>query len=259
MNASFDNSDFSTENYFRLLQILSDSGYATVDFAAVDHGKKHLILRHDVDFDLLAASRMADLEARNGYRSTYFVLLTSEFYNPISGQGRAAMAAISSLGHTLGLHFDTSLHDADETVLSDAAEAECRLLQELTGQKIDVISMHRPPSKLVGENVDFAGRLNTYSSYFTKEMGYCSDSRGAWLHGSPLECDAYKQGKALQLLTHPIWWTQETPYSPQQSVTNFLLARSEFLSREAARNCKAYTHAINGRHPTGRTPGTVPQ
>lgn len=242
MPLSFDPTDFSTENYLRLLRILSDNGYEPVDFATVDHDHKHLILRHDIDFNLEAALQIAELEAKHGYRSTFFVLLTGEFYNPFSERSRDALASISSLGHDLGLHFDTSLHDGNKTVLSKAAEVECRILEELTDKRTNVISMHRPPLKLVGENVDFAGRLNTYSPYFTKDMGYCSDSRGAWHHGSPLESDAYQQGKALQLLTHPIWWTQENAISPQQSVTNFLLTRRDFLSKEAARNCKAYTH-----------------
>ncbi len=242
MNRPFDPSDFSTENYFRLLQILSSNGFTNVDFATVEHDQKHLVLRHDIDFDLEAAARLAKLEKTKGYKAIYFVLLTSEFYNPFSERSRSALAEILSSGHELGLHFDTSIYDGDADALSEAAAKECQILEQLTGQDTKVISMHRPPAALVGRNVNFAGRLNTYSPRFTKEMGYCSDSRGAWRFGSPLESEAYQMGHALQLATHPIWWTQATPISPQQSVTDFLLTRQDFLAQEAERNCTAYTH-----------------
>jgi hypothetical protein len=242
MDHSFDSSDFSTENYFHLLQILLSDGYRNVDFAAVEHDQKHLVLRHDIDFDLEAAARLAKLEETKGHKAVYFVLLTSEFYNPLSERGRAALAKILSCGHELGLHFNTSIYDGDADALSDAAAKECQILEQLTGQDTKVISMHRPPAALVGRDVNFAGRLNTYSPRFTKEMGYCSDSRGAWHFGSPLESEAYQAGRALQLATHPIWWTQATPISPQQSVADFLLNRQDFLAQEAERNCTAYTH-----------------
>ena len=56
-----------------------------------------------------------------------------------------------------------------------------------------------------------ADRRNTYESKFFKEIGYCSDSRGGWHHGSPLDHAALGEGRALQLLTHAIWWTGEDP------------------------------------------------
>jgi hypothetical protein len=246
MPHSFDTSDFSTENYFRLLDLMSADGYGIVDFLSVDHGQKHLILRHDVDFDLQAALKLAEQEARKGYKAIYFVLLTSEFYNPFSKNNFDALASILALGHDIGLHFDTSLHVEDESLLSKAAEKECSILEQLSGNEVKVISMHRPPSNLIGENINFAGRLNTYSSRFTKDMGYCSDSRGAWHYGSPFESEAYKAGKALQLLTHPIWWTQKISQPPQQSVEGFLRNKQEFLGREAERNCTAYSHTDDG-------------
>jgi hypothetical protein len=242
MPSDFNPLDFSTENYLRLIGMLLDDGYEITNFTNADPGQKHLLLRHDIDFDLQAAIKIADSEATKGYKSTFFVLLSSEFYNPFTKRSRDAMTAILSCGHELGLHFDTSLHADDETLLSRAAEAECQILESLSERSVDAISMHRPPSRLIGENINFAGRLNVYAPQFTKDMGYCSDSRGAWHHGSPIECEGYRSGMALQLLTHPIWWTQQDPVSPQHSVASFLQDRQDFLGAEAERNCMAYTH-----------------
>ena len=219
--------------------MLSD-GYEVVDFETVKQDKKHLILRHDVDFDLDAAARLADFEGEQGFRAIYFVLLTSEFYNLHAKFARTALSSILAQGHQLGLHFDTSIHHGAEVALSEAAASECQVLEQLTGQQIKVISMHRPPSDLVGRDVKFAGRLNAYAPHFTQGMGYCSDSRGAWHHGSPLESEAFRAGKALHLLTHPIWWTRNEPMTPQQSVSEFLHQRQDFLDQEAERNCTAY-------------------
>jgi hypothetical protein len=240
MPMTFDPSQFSLENYILMLNLLGKSGYTIANFATANPKAKHLIIRHDIDFDLQAALKMAEAEAKNGYEATYFVLLTSEFYNPLSKQNRGSIETILSFGHNVGLHFDTSLYE--ETSLSTAAGLECSSLEQLIGRRVDAISMHRPPSKLIGENVNFAGRLNTYSPYFTKEMGYCSDSRGAWHYGPPFDNNAYQNGKALQLLTHPIWWTNTNSLPPQQSVEEFLSRRLEFLGREAERNCQTYTH-----------------
>ena len=242
MHRSFELPNFSAANYFRLLDIFSSDGYENVDFTTVDPSHKHLVLRHDIDFDLDAAAALAQMEQAHGYSATYFVLLTGEFYNPISERGRKALASIISCGHDIGLHFDTAIHGEDADALSRAAEQECQILETLSDRAVNVISMHRPPAKLIGENMKFAGRLNTYAPRFTKEMGYCSDSRGAWHYGSPLESDAYKKGRALQLLTHPIWWMQEAPLSPQRTVAGFLRNRQHFLGQEAERNCSAYTH-----------------
>ncbi|MBT4888140.1 MAG: hypothetical protein HON65_01115 [Rhodospirillales bacterium] len=242
MNNSFDKDVFSPKNYLYLLELLSFEEYKTVNFATADSNQKHLILRHDIDFDLQAALKMAELEAQSGYEATYFVLLTSEFYNPFSQRGRETISAILSLGHEIGLHFDTSLYKEDETTLSAAAKTECSHLEQLTSEKVNVISMHRPPSRLVGEDLNFAGRLNTYAPRFTKEMGYSSDSRGEWRYGSPLESTAFHDQKALQLLTHPVWWTREHSMPAQQAVEDFLRSKQETLGQEAERNCSSFIH-----------------
>jgi hypothetical protein len=171
----------------------------------VDPKQKHLVLRHYIEFDLEAAAKLARLEQDHGYNAIYFVLLTGEFYNPLFERGRKALASIASCGHEIGLHFDTAIYDDNAISLYHAAESECLILETLSSEATKVISMHRPPATLLGEELNFAGRLNAYAPRFTKDMGYCSDSRGAWHHGSPLDSEAYQQRAALQLLTHPIW------------------------------------------------------
>jgi hypothetical protein len=78
-------------------------------------------------------------------------------------------------------------------------------------------------------------------------MAYCSDSRGGWHYGHPLELDAVKQGRALQLMTHPIWWDAPGGESPAERIERFADARDDSFRRELARNCQPYAEALARR------------
>ena len=56
---------------------------------------------------------------------------------------------------------------------------------------------------------------------FFSEMGYCSDSRGLWRYGHPLNHEAVEKRRSLQLLTHPIWWVSDFR-SVQEKLLGFL-------------------------------------
>jgi len=66
-------------------------------------------------------------------------------------------------------------------------------------------------------------------------MGYCSDSRGAWHHGHPLDHPAVAEGRALQLLTHPIWWTTGAGRDPAATLERFLGQLGDEVRRELGR------------------------
>jgi hypothetical protein len=74
-------------------------------------------------------------------------------------------------------------------------------------------------------------------------MGYCSDSRGGWHHGEPLVHEAVAAGRALQLLTHPIWWDADAEENPVSRLDRFMAARYDHLEDELARNCRPYAEA----------------
>jgi hypothetical protein len=225
---------FSPAAYAALIAALRERGYRTFDFAGAEPGARHLILRHDVDFSLAAAMAMAEQEAALGVASTYFVLLRTEFYNPLSGEGLAALARLTGLGHAVGLHFDAALYDAG--AIEAAVAKECGLLEAAVGRPVTIVSFHRPAPDLIGRADRIAGRLNVYGRRFVQDMGYCSDSRGIWGHGAPLDHPAVAAGRALHLLVHPFWWTAP-PLPPRERLRNFLRERAAFLDRELAQHC----------------------
>ncbi len=225
---------FSPAAYAALIASFRKLGYEIRGYADADPAKRHLILRHDVDFSLDAAAQMAKQEASLSVAATYFILLRTEFYNALSGGGLALLRAIAAGRHTIGLHFDAALYSERE--LEEAATRECSLLEIVIERPVPVVSFHRPaPERLNGAD-RVAGRINAYGSRFIREKGYCSDSRGAWRNGMPLDHPAVQEGRALQLLIHPFWWT-EPSLPPEDRLRRFLAERAAFLDRELAKHC----------------------
>lgn len=232
--------DFTSEGYRQLIASLVALGYKIKNYDAVQAAQRHLVLRHDIDQSLEAAAALAALEAAEGWRASYFVLMRSEMYNPFSPAGARALEEISNHGHEIGLHLDAALYGGDIAALEAAAAHECAMLESITGQKVAMISFHRPAPELIPCAQRLAGRGNTYEPRFFNEIGYCSDSRGAWHHGHPREHDLVKTGQALQLLTHAIWW-MGAGAAPKDKLTGFVEQRVSLLESELAAHCAVYT------------------
>jgi len=237
---SLDGKNYSLAGYKKLVTKLLARGYAVASFHNADPVQRHLILRHDVDMSLDAAVTMAQLENRMGVTSTYFVLLRTEFYNVFSRRGSDAVRAIQALGHEVGLHFDAAYYDADDTDFSEMAVRECDILEAVTSNQVRSLSLHRPHPAMLDTELAVPGRINAYAARFFREIGYCSDSRGAWHHGHPLEHPAVQEGRALQLLTHPIWWPAHEGTDVRAKLDQFLLRRFDLLRAELASNCSSY-------------------
>lgn len=232
--------EFTRSGYRELLCGFLDLGYEVRGFSDAEPGKRHLILRHDLDMSLQAAEPIADIEAELGLQARYFILLRTEMYNPFSQASRRSIARLLELGHEVGLHLDASLYSDHAAALNEAAKRECEALEVATGRAVTTISFHRPAKSLLGHNQLIAGRLHAYQPKFFEKMGYCSDSRGAWHHGHPLRHEAVKAGRALQLLTHPIWWRGEGGEDPVEKLNCFCAERQKLLTRELAANCEPY-------------------
>lgn len=235
---------FSIAGYTALVRALLSHGYAVRGFADAEPEARHLILRHDIDMSLEAAVPVAEAEAALGTKAIYFVLLRSEFYNPFAPDGAAALARIASLGHEIGLHFDAALYA--EMALEAAAARECTMLETFLERSVRTISFHRPHPSLLGRAGTLAGRRHAYEPRFFRDMGYCSDSRGGWHRGHPLAHEAVAAGRALQLLTHPIWW-QDPPAPPAARLDALLDTRVDALDRALATHCDVH---VPGRRRT---------
>lgn len=236
---------FTLDAYRGLIADLTGKGYRIADFHDADPTRQDLILRHDLDFSIRTALPMARIEAEHGWKATYFVLARSPMYGIHTPDSSEALSQILGLGHEVGLHFDASNYANDRDALETAAGREAALLEDAIGKPVRTVSFHRPAESLLGYDAPLAGRVHAYQPRYFREMGYCSDSRGAWHHGTPQDHPAVAARTALQLLTHPIWWTSETPGDPVATLDAFRTGRDRQLARAIADNCEPYRNRVD--------------
>lgn len=232
--------DFTLDGYRALLDAMAERDYRFVGYDEARPEARHVILRHDVDLCPDDAVTMAKVEAECGVSSTYFVRLRGSLYNPFAGETVDAMHALSDAGHAVGLHLDASLYADDPDQLDAAATQECQILESILGRPVSMISFHRPAKSLLGLDRRLAGRRHAYEPLFFDEMGYCSDSRGAWHYGHPLEHQALRDRRALQLLTHAEWWAGGMTIGALECLDK-LVERIDAKMRDAvAADCEPY-------------------
>ena len=197
---------FSIDSYIKLISDLKDLNYNFVSYNEVNKLERNIVLRHDIDMSIDLAYDMALIERDMGVSSHYFILVRSGLYNIFEPETSDKLNKIVEFGHSVGLHLDASIYCDDRSGLEKYAEYECKVLESVINKGVEFISFHRPVDSLLDYDQNIAGRMHTYQTKFFKDIGYCSDSKGGWYYGHPLDHDAIKEGSALQLLTHPIWW-----------------------------------------------------
>lgn len=160
---------FSYESYVDLIQLLRETGYQFASYDNFAEYDKCAILRHDVDFKLQDAGRLASVEQKEGIRSTYFVLLTSDFYNVFSRNSRSLIDGIRRCGHEIGLHFDEARYPEEMgniDLIRKRILEEAGILAKAVGEPVTKVSMHRPSKNILRSNLGIPGMVNTYSDQF---------------------------------------------------------------------------------------------
>ena len=155
---------FGKKKYLKLLNLISNKGYQFCDFLS-DHKKKSVCLRHDIDFSIEYAFQMAEMEYKNGISSSYFFMLSSNFYNIFSLESYRYITKIADLGHSISLHFDPSIYDD----ISTSIYKEVNIFQSLFQTKVSLISIHRP-GKFLEQNAKFSGRCLTRIQLISNEI-----------------------------------------------------------------------------------------
>jgi hypothetical protein len=223
--------DFTVERYRSLLGVAKQK-YRVAFYDDIPWGSKFLLWRHDLDYSINRAAALAEIEAEEGIRATYFVNPGSEFYNPFEPTQARLLKHILGLGHRLGLHFDASLHDVqNERILDEKIAQERRWLEDALGTP-DAFSFHNPmASHLVYDAESYGGLQNCYSRRFKAEVGYCSDSNGYWRFRRLHDVLSDATDPCLQVLTHPGWWQAE-PMPPRQRIFRSAFGRALATMRQ---------------------------
>src|SRR5688572_6407424 len=185
-----DDLQFDLPGYRATLEAALDSGYAFVTFDQIGGEQSPLscLLRHDVDSELLDCGPMLDVERELGVRATYFLMLRSTAYNPLSVEGRAMVRRMLADGHQIGLHFMGELCEGDSAeVIARKVLRETRWLVAEFGTEVHAVSFHQPTQAVLDGQLEIPGLVNTYNA---RQMGpyfYVSDTNMQWHHGHPAD------------------------------------------------------------------------
>lgn len=227
---------FSPEHYLYCLQLAKEQGYITAKINESPNLLNHdkvLYLRHDVDFSLDHAVRMADWEHTNGFHSTFYILMHSEHYNPLSAKNMFKIKYIHGLGHEIGWHIDTT---------NNFGPDECNVLSDVVGgEHISSYAQHfyslteRPP--------EYGHLINAMDI----DAKYISDSSMNWREGCL--CDNLGKYDRIQCLTHPVWWFSNCANNDPFLV---MLKLKSYLSRQVLMDVDNFVDILQDSMITGK-------
>lgn len=196
---------FTYSGYEELVGALKEHKYEFCSYENYFKDSKCVIMRHDIDYDLEQAVRLAEIESHLGVSSTYFVLLSSDFYNPASASSYRQLHQIIDLGHRIGLHFDETAYGYNDYGIEYYIAKEARILGDLTDTDIRTFSLHRPNKKFLETNLKVDGLINSYGTVFFSDFKYLSDSRRRWRE-PVFDIISSEQYQHLHILTHAFWY-----------------------------------------------------
>jgi hypothetical protein len=200
---------FTLEHYRDLLEAAKAGGYRLAGFDRPP-GSGDLVIRHDVDLSLVAAVRVAEVEAEAGVWSTWCLMTRSVFYNLDSDEGEWAIDRLRGLGGRIAHHAVWPHVDLDERFEP-------------------VVAWHNPERAYLREPIP--GATNVMSPPWYDPPHFRSDSNQHWSHGGrDDECPhaALAAGRFawLHLLIHPEIWAYEGA-TMRDTMEAFLLADRE--------------------------------
>lgn len=220
--------DFTLANYESLLKLALGQGYAFGDYSLERvSNQREIVWRHDVEFSVHRALKMARIEQASGVRAHYFVQLHSEFYNAFEKEIFLLLADIVGLGHRVGLHFDAHFWEVRyQRQLEECLAKDAKTLEDLLGVRIKSFSFHNTtPALLAMNETHYAGLLNVYAGKIRKKYRYCTDSTGIWRYERLRDVLNDPSIQYLQVLTHDGMW-QDEPMAPRQRVLRCIRGRA---------------------------------
>ena len=236
--------EFTYDAYRTMIRSLLQEGYAVTDYHS--EADQSVILRHDIDFSPEKALKLALLEQEEGVCSTWFVLVTSDFYNPFSARNAIVFQRIMACGHEIGLHFDETRYPECRTVeeLGRKVQEEAEILADAIGKKATTVSMHRPSRMMLEADLQVPGIINSYGKKYFQEYKYVSDSRRRWREdvNSIILSGLYPK---LQILTHAFWY-EEKEKNIRESVEQFIYTAERERTAALRENITNLDGILNG-------------
>jgi len=203
-------SDFTTNQYRELL-IIAKRNYTFSSYDDINYDQKFILWRHDIDFSINRAEKLAEIEHNEQITATYFINIHCEFYNAMEKDQSELINKILSYGHHLAIHFDSKYYNIkNEDELEKKIELESNIIKDIFDYRPKVFSFHNPNDFLLTcEKEEYGGLMNCYSKKFKNEIPYVSDSNGYWRFQRLKDVLLNAEEKNLHVLTHPAWWQDQ--------------------------------------------------
>jgi len=205
---------FSYNEYRNIIKLIQQF-LPIIDFADVNaNTDKFCVIRHDIEFSIDRAAKLAEVENELGISTTYTVQLRNNTYNALSEKNIELVHYIKSLGHCIALHQNPPY--MSERRLTEYVLKDIETLEHYYGFEIDRYAFHRPKQEQLAMYLNIPGKINCYGKkyfhYFQGErpdvnVTYLADSNHQWKYDHPIEIDFNSISK-LQLNTHPFSWTE---------------------------------------------------
>lgn len=236
--------DFTIENYRRLIELALSKGFRFISYTDdFDEGRKDVLWRHDVEFEPDIALKMAEIEHAQEVKANYFFQLHSPYYNLFDNHYTRIFHEIRSMGHNVGLHFDSYYwRIQDESQLNGFINVDRSYMEKALGVEIKVFSFHNTtPFTQSCLDSQYGGLINVYSTFFKQHFEYCGDSLGYWRFNRLEDVLRDDKVRHLQVLTHDGNWSEEV-LSPRKRFAKVIQNHAERLIRGQ----------INGLHRKGQ-------
>ena len=201
--------EFTYAAYRDMIRLLKEKGYRFCNYHHYATDERCVILRHDIDNSLDKALRLAEVEWEEGVKSTYYVLLKTDFYNPAAKKANEKIRRIAALGHDIGLHFDESVYQGQpEDSLPELIRKETKILSEICDVPVQSFSMHRPNRMTIEKNLEVPGIIHAHGPGLFRGFKYLSARRRHWRE--PV-LDIIREGAydRLHILTHAFWYGEQ--------------------------------------------------
>ena len=204
---------FSMETYRTLLRTGLDGGFRFATFAETPRldEQRVCVVRHDVDSDPGAAFAIAELEADEGVRSTFFVMLRSAVYNLFKRENQELVTGLAALGHAIGLHYDPGFPPAGGRTHTQQISVELGVLEDLLGLDVGAVAFHQPSLTPGAFEIEVEGAVKANGLEGYHFVADPNQSRKVFE-----AFDVFRTGNPpkLQLLVHPMWWVDPELSAP---------------------------------------------
>jgi len=241
------NEYFTLDFYDKLINIVTKS----ICVKNYQNHKTGLILRHDVDLSIDLAYKFSRIEKKNSKMSTYYILMTSDLYNPFSNGSKKIIKSMLDEGFEIGLHFDPTVYgDISEKELEEKFYNEIDIFESVFNFKIQSYSLHN--LSINGESLNFKGIINAYNTDIFSDECYISDSSFSFRGKDAIKFIKKSENKLVQFLTHPAqYFSQgEVTYEKAMNViiNNYYkkFDKSFQLNRIYSKQKSGYHIKING-------------